>query len=219
MRFGLYARVSTNKSKKNGEDKSQDPELQLKPLRAYVQARGWPIANEYVDIGISGAKDRRPQLDALMEDARKRRIDGILVWKLDRFGRSLKSLVNAFEEFKALGIQFVSYTENLDFSTPMGKAMANLCGVFAEFERDLISERVKAGIANTQAKGKHFGRRPFDDASLLLKIHDMRDREMSLKAIADNLGVSKSFVHKTLKNSGQQTLENRGSEIEEMVSA
>jgi DNA invertase Pin-like site-specific DNA recombinase len=218
QKFGIYARVSTNKSKKNGEDKSQDPELQLKPLREYAKSRGWTV-KEYVDIGISGAKDKRPQLDALMEDARKRRIDGIAVWKLDRFGRSLKFLVNAFEEFKALGIQFVSYTENLDFSTPMGKAMANLCGVFAEFERDLISERVKAGIASVQAKGKHFGKRPFDDASLLWTIRDMGHRKTPIRAIAAHLKVSKSFVHKTLKNSDQEVFENQGSEIREMMSA
>jgi len=218
MRFGLYARVSTNKKNEdNGRDKGQDPELQLKPLREYAQARGWNT-KEYVDIGISGAKDSRPQLDLLLEDARKRRIDGVLVWKLDRFARSLKFLLNAFEEFKSLGIQFVSYTENLDFSTPMGKAMANLCGIFAELERDLISERVKAGIASVQAKGKHFGRRPFNDASLLWKIQDMRAKKMSLMGIASNLGVSKSFVHKTLKNSAQKVLKNQEAKIEEMAS-
>ena len=123
-KVGLYGRVSTT-------DKGQDPELQLKDLRAYSNARGWKVFGEYVDKGESGAKDRRPQLDRLMEDARKRRIDGILVWKLDRFGRSLKSLVTTLEELRALGIQFVSYTENLDFSTPAGRAMANLIGVFA----------------------------------------------------------------------------------------
>jgi DNA invertase Pin-like site-specific DNA recombinase len=216
MKVAIYARVSTNKN--NGEDKSQHPETQLVPLREYAKARGW-ITREYIDIGQSGAKDSRPQLNLLLEDARKRRIDGILVWKLDRFARSLKFLVNAFEEFKALGIQFVSYTENLDFETPLGRAMVQLCGLFAELERNLISERVKAGIARVQSRGKHFGRRPLDDASLLWKIHDMRGRQMSLKAIASNLGVSKSFVHKTLQNSASKVLENQGAKIEERASA
>jgi DNA invertase Pin-like site-specific DNA recombinase len=134
-----------------------------------------------------------------MEDARKRRIDGILVWKLDRFGRSLKSLVTTLEELRALGIQFVSYTENLDFSTPAGRAMANLIGVFAEFERDLIRERVKAGIQNAKSKGIRVGRRPLIDEKLLRTVRDRRDKGMSLRNISKELGVSKSLVHKSLQ--------------------
>lgn len=191
-KVGIYARVST-------ADKGQDPEMQLKDLREYAHARGWKVFGEYTDIGESGAKDRRPQLDRLMEDARKRRIDGILVWKLDRFGRSLKSLVNTLEELRSLGIQFVSYTENLDFSTPAGRAMANLIGVFAEFERDLIRERVKAGIQNARCKGKRLGRCPKINEGLLRTIRDMRDRRMSLRDISRELGVSKSLVHKSLQ--------------------
>lgn len=191
-KVGLYGRVSTT-------DKGQDPELQLKDLRAYANARGWKVFGEYVDKGESGAKDRRPQLDRLMEDARKRRIDGILVWKLDRFGRSLKSLVTTLEELRALGIQFVSYTENLDFSTPAGRAMANLIGVFAEFERDLIRERVRAGIQNAKSKGIRVGRRPLIDEKLLRTVRDRRDKGMSLRNISKELGVSKSLVHKSLQ--------------------
>jgi len=191
-KVGLYGRVSTT-------DKGQDPELQLKDLRQYASARGWKVFGEYVDRGVSGAKDRRPELDRLMEDARKRRIDGILVWKLDRFGRSLKSLVTTLEELRALGIQFVSYTENLDFSTPAGRAMANLIGVFAEFERDLIRERVKAGIQNAKSKGIRVGRRPLIDEKLLRTVRDRRDKGMSLRNISKELGVSKSLVHKSLQ--------------------
>ena len=191
-KVGLYGRVSTT-------DKGQDPELQLKDLRAYANARGWKVFGEYIDIGESGAKDRRPQLDRLMEDARKRRIDGILVWKLDRFGRSLKSLVTTLEELRALGIQFVSYTENLDFSTPAGRAMANLIGVFAEFERDLIRERVRAGIQNAKNKGIRVGRRPLIDNKLLGTVRDMKGRGMSIRGISSELGVSKSLVHKSLQ--------------------
>ena len=166
-KVGLYGRVSTT-------DKGQDPELQLKDLRTYSNARGWKVFSEYVDRGESGAKERRPELDRLMEDARKRRIDGILVWKLDRFGRSLKSLVTTLEELRALGIQFVSYTENLDFSTPAGRAMANLIGVFAEFERDLIRERVRAGIQNAKSKGIRVGRRPLVDERILGMVRDRK---------------------------------------------
>jgi len=191
-KVGLYGRVSTTV-------KGQDPELQLKDLRQYASARGWKVFGEYIDIGESGAKDKRPELDRLMEDARKRRIDGILVWKLDRFGRSLKSLVTTLEEFRGLGVQFVSYTENLDFSTPAGRAMANLIGVFAEFERDLIRERVKAGIQNAKSKRIRVGRRPLIDKKLLGTVRDMKDRGMTIRGISKELGVSKSLVHKSLQ--------------------
>ena len=171
----------------------------MKDLREYARARGWEVFSEYVDRGESGAKDKRPELDRLMEDARKRRIDGILVWKLDRFGRSLKSLVTTLEELRGLGVQFVSYTENLDFSTPAGRAMANLIGVFAEFERDLIRERVRAGIQNAKSKGIRVGRRPLIDKRLLGTVRDMKDRGMSIRGISRELGLSKSLVHKTLQ--------------------
>ena len=191
-KVALYGRVSTT-------DKGQDPELQLKDLRAYSKARGWKVYGEYVDNGESGAKESRPALNRLMEDARKRRIDGILVWKLDRFGRSLKALVSTLEELRALGIQFVSYTENLDFSTPAGRAMANLIGVFAEFERDLIRERVRAGIQNAKSKGIRVGRRPLIDKRLLGTVRDMKGKGMSIRGISKELGLSKSLVHKTLQ--------------------
>jgi DNA invertase Pin-like site-specific DNA recombinase len=200
MKFGLYARIST-------ADKGQDPELQLKALRTYAQARGWEIFDEYKDIGLSGSKDRRPGLDRLLNDANKRRIDGILVWKLDRFGRSLRSLVIALEELRTLGIQFVSYTENLDFSTPAGRAMANLIGVFAEFERDLIRERVKAGLQNAKAKGIRLGRASLIDVGLLTKVSDLRDKGMTIRAIAGHLNVSSGLVHKSLKILRQETLD------------
>lgn len=210
MKFGLYARVST-------ADKRQDPELQLKGLREYARARDWNVFDEYVDIGESGSKDRRPELDRLMEDARKRQIDGILIWKLDRFGRSLKSLLTVLEELRILGVQFVSYTENIDFSTPAGRAMVSLIGVFAEFERDLIRERVKAGMQNAKSKGIRVGRRPLIDTKLLRAVADMTDRGMSTRRISKALGVSKSLVHKALKISRRKTLENQGSENGKMA--
>ena len=206
MKVGIYVRVST-------ADKGQDPELQWGPLRKYVIARGWDFL-EYLDLGESGVKDRRPGLDRLMEDVRKRRLEGILVWKLDRLGRSLKHLLTMFEEFHDLGIQFVSYTENLDFATPAGRAMASLIGVFAEFERDLIRERVRAGLENARRKGKRPGRRPFFDMASLGTLGQLRDRGMSVRAIAREMKVSKSLVHKSLKNLNTQAQENQGSEEE-----
>jgi putative DNA-invertase from lambdoid prophage Rac len=195
-KFGIYGRVSTL-------DK-QDVEVQLRELRNYAQIRGWEI-KEYVDIGQSGAKEKRPALDSLMNDVRKRKLDGILVWKLDRFGRSLKSLVNTLEELRSLGIQFVSYTENLDFSTPAGRAMANLIGVFAEFERDLIRERVIAGLANAKAKGKKLGR-PNGDVDIE-KLLGLRRQGLTVRGIAKEMKLSVGFVHKTLKNYPSQSLD------------
>jgi len=209
VKVGIYVRVST-------ADKGQDPEMQLGPLREYASVRGWDFL-EYVDLGESGVKDRRPGLDRLMEDAQKRRLDGILVWKLDRLGRSLKHLLTKFEEFHALGIRFISYTENLDFATPAGRAMASLIGVFAEFERDLIRERVRAGLENARRKGKRPGRRPFFDMASLGTLGRLRDRGMSVRAIAREMKVSKSLVHKSLKNLNAQAQENQGSEEEKSV--
>jgi DNA invertase Pin-like site-specific DNA recombinase len=146
----LYARVSTS----NGQ---QDPEMQLRELREYVQRRGWAISGEYVDR-MTGSKDRRPALDRLIVAAKRREFDCMLVWKLDRFARSLKHLVNALEEFEALGIAFVSLCDNLDLSTPSGRLMFQIIGAMAEFERALIQERVKAGLRNARAKGRTLGR-------------------------------------------------------------
>src|SRR5512139_2614593 len=119
IRAALYARCSTH-------DKGQDPELQLSPLREYCHRRGFTIAGEYVDNGVSGTKDRRPQLDSLMSAARKRQVDIILVWKLDRFGRSLKQLVTALDELSSLGIGFISYQDNLDLTTPQRRLMFHI---------------------------------------------------------------------------------------------
>lgn len=202
MKVGIYVRVST-------ADRGQDPELQLGPLREHARARGWETA-EYVDLGESGARDRRPALDRLMEDARKRRIDGVLVWKLDRLGRSLNHLLALFEEFRALGVQFVSYTENLDFATPAGRAMASLIGVFAEFERDLIRERVRAGMANARRKGKRPGPRSKFAPEDLWTVGKARDRGMSIRSIAREMKVSPSLVHKSLKILAAQIQENQG---------
>ena len=148
MRVGIYARVSTH-------DQQTLP-MQLERMREYIEHRGWTLAAEVEEVG-SGAKTR-PKREELLRRAKRREIDAILVWKLDRFGRSLADLVMTLNELREMGVVFVSLTESLDFSTPSGRAMAGILSTFAEFERDIIRERVKAGIASAREKGKAHGR-------------------------------------------------------------
>jgi DNA invertase Pin-like site-specific DNA recombinase len=186
LRVALYARVSTLNN--------QDPEMQLTELREYAGHRGWQISEEYTDQGVSGCKESRPALNRLMSDACRRRFDAILVWKIDRFGRSLKHLVNALAELAALGVAFVSLRDNLDLSTPTGRLMFQLLGAMAEFERALIQERARAGIRNARAKGKRLGRpRVVVDAS---RIADLRAKGQSWAQIKAELGVSKGTAQR-----------------------
>jgi DNA invertase Pin-like site-specific DNA recombinase len=148
MRAAIYARVSTF---------DQEPEHQLAELRRYVAARGWTV-HEYVDRGVSGAKDRRPALDSLVADARRRRFDALVVWRLDRLGRNLRHLITLLEELQALGIPFVSLNEGIDATTPAGKLQMHILGAIAEFERARIAERVKAGLQRAKAHGRRLGR-------------------------------------------------------------
>jgi putative DNA-invertase from lambdoid prophage Rac len=189
MRVGIYARVST-------VGKGQDTDLQLRELREYAKQRGWTLASEYVDQGISGSKDSRPELNRLMLDAKQRRLDTILVWKLDRFGRSLKHLVCALAELEAVGVAFVSLRDGFDLTTPAGRLMFGVVAAMAEFERDLIRERVKAGMANAKAKGRRVGRKPvaIDHASLAA----LRAEGQTIRQCAATLGCSRSLVHKSL---------------------
>ncbi len=151
MKVALYARVSTAH---NG----QSPEMQLNELREYAARRGWQVAAEFVDVGISGSKERRPQLDLLMAACRKRQVDAVVVYRYDRFARSLRQLVNALAEFDALGIQFVSLHEGVDTSTPNGRLVFGIFASIAEFERELIRQRVCSGLAAAKARGKRLGR-------------------------------------------------------------
>jgi DNA invertase Pin-like site-specific DNA recombinase len=170
--------------------------MQLRELREYCERRNWTITGEYVDIGVSGSKDSRPELNRLMADAKQRRFDAVLVWKLDRFGRSLKHLVSALDEFESLGVSFVSLRDSFDLTTPAGRLMFNMIGSFAEFERDLIRERVRAGISNRRAKGFRVGRKPIVlDAGRLAA---MRSEGLTIREIAQALDCSRSLVHKTL---------------------
>lgn len=178
-RVALYARVSTANN--------QDPEMQLSELREYAGRRCWQVVDEYGDQGVSGSKESRPALNRLMADACRRRFDAILVWKIDRFGRSLKHLVNALAELAALGIAFVSLRDNLDLSTPSGRLMFQIIGATAEFERALIQERVRAGIRNAKAKGIRIGRpRVFVDA---FQIASLRAQGRSWAEIVAETGV------------------------------
>jgi DNA invertase Pin-like site-specific DNA recombinase len=180
MKTAIYARVSTT----NG----QDPEMQLRELREYCQRRGWEVAREYVDVGISGAKEKRPQLDRLVADAHRRRFDAVVVWRFDRFARSVSHLLRALETFRALGIEFVSLSEQVDTSTPTGKMIFTVLGAVAELERSLIAERVRAGLRNARAKGRRLGRpRKAVDAA---RVAQMRAQGASWRAIGAALRVA-----------------------------
>jgi DNA invertase Pin-like site-specific DNA recombinase len=150
MKAAIYARVSTANS-------GQDPTMQTRELHEYCARRGWTVAGEYLDIGISGTKEKRPELDRLMGDAHRRRFDTVVVWKFDRFARSVSHLLRALETFKTQGIDFVSYSEQMDTSTPAGKMVFTVLGAVAELERSLIVEKVRAGLRNARAKGKSLG--------------------------------------------------------------
>ena len=171
----------------------------MRDLRTYCAARGFDPVREYVDIGQSGGKDSRPELNRLMEDARKRRFDAIVVWRFDRFARSTKHLLLALEEFRSLGIQFISYNENIDTSSPLGQALFTIVSAVAQLERDLIRERVSAGIRNAKSCGKQLGR------PRRIVNHDevrrLRSEGASLRQIAEKLGVGYGTVRLRLHNS------------------
>jgi DNA invertase Pin-like site-specific DNA recombinase len=186
IRVGIYARVSTANN--------QDPEMQLNELRVYAARRGWITVDEYIDQGVSGSTESRPALNRLMSDACRRRFDAILVWKIDRFGRSLKHLVNSLAELAALGVAFVSLRDNLDLSTPSGRLMFQIIGAMAEFERALIQERVRAGLRNAQAKGKKLGRPRVEvDAAM---IASLRAQGRSWAEIVNETGLGKGTVQR-----------------------
>jgi DNA invertase Pin-like site-specific DNA recombinase len=189
MKTAIYARVSTN----NG----QDPEMQLRELRDYCQRRDWQIAGEYIDAGISGSKDSRPELNRLMADAHKRLFDVVVVWKFDRFARSVSHLLRALETFGSLGIEFVSLSEQVDTSTPAGRVVFTVLGAVAELERSLIAERVRAGLRNARAKGKRLGRpRKVAHAT---EIARLRSQGASWRAVAAQLGVCPATAYKASK--------------------
>src|SRR6266571_1132677 len=150
MRAAIYARVSTH----NG----QNPEMQLAELREYCARRGWETVGEYVDAGVCGARERRPELDRMLVACKRRQVDAVVVYRYDRFARSLRQLVNALCEFNELGIQFISLHEGVDTSTANGRLVFGIFASIAEFERELIRDRVRSGLALARAQGKRIGR-------------------------------------------------------------
>jgi len=170
--------------------------MQIRDLRSYCAARGFDLVGEYIDVGQSGAKDSRPELNKLMDDARKRQFDAIVVWRFDRFARSTKHLLLALEEFRSLGIQFISYQENIDTSSPLGQALFTIVSAVAQLERDLIREGVSAGIRNARANGKKLGRPK--SAVDRERILELKAQGQSLRQIAAKLGVGYGTVRARL---------------------
>ncbi len=182
----LYARVSRTQ---------QDPEVQLRELRSLAAARGWTITREYVDAGTSGASTSRPELSRLLADAHKGCIAGILVWRLDRLGRSLRHLVTVVEDLLARGIEVISATEpHMDSTTPTGRLLRNIFASVAEYEREMIRERVVAGLRKAKASGKHVGR----PKAVLnrLRIAQLRSEGLSWREIARRLQLPKSTLYR-----------------------
>jgi DNA invertase Pin-like site-specific DNA recombinase len=199
MRAAIYARVSTFHG--------QDPQMQIRELREYCKRRGWDIVDEYVDTGISGSKEHRPQLDALLAACRKRLVDAVVVYRYDRFARSLRQLVNALEEFRSLGIEFISLHEGVDTSTPNGRLVFGIFASIAEFERELIRDRVKSGIAAARSKGKRLGRpRIGMDAA---RIASLRASGLSWRGIAQQTGLSERSVRRAVPECGKNPFPKR----------
>jgi DNA invertase Pin-like site-specific DNA recombinase len=189
MKVALYARVSTL----NG----QHPEMQLSELRAYAGRRGWVITGEYVDEGVSGALERRPALDRFWADCRKRRVDAVVVYRYDRFARSLRQLVNALEEFRVLGNEFCSQHEGVDTSTPNGRLVFGIFATVAEFERELIRSRVRSGLASAKAKGKKLA--PPRAAVDATHVATLRATGASWQVISQQLGISVGTAFRALQ--------------------
>jgi DNA invertase Pin-like site-specific DNA recombinase len=203
VRVAIYARVSTLHH-------GQDPELQTRELREYANHRGWQVTREYVDRGISGSKDSRPAFNQLLADVHRRKCDIVLVWKLDRLGRSLRHLVNTLADLEAQGVAFVSLRDNLDLTTPSGRLMFNIIGAMSEFERSLIQERVRAGIRHALAKGKRIGRpRVLVDR---LQVKALRDAGKSWSTICGQLRLSKGTAQRAYRGQLHSQLRTTGNE-------
>jgi len=187
----IYARVSTN---------GQTTDNQVRELRKVARRHGWKISAEYIDHGVSGAKgrDKRPELDKLLKTANRREFDIIMAWSVDRLGRSLQHLVGFLDEIHAKGVDLYLHQQNIDTSTPSGKAMFQMAGVFAEFERSMIQERVRAGLERAREQGKVLGR-PKVSTHIETLIRQKRGKGMGILKIAKEVGVGTSVVQRVLK--------------------
>jgi len=179
--------------------------MQTREIRQFSEVRGWQLADEYVDSGISGAKDSRPELNRLMADAHKRKFDVVVVWKFDRFARSVSHLLRALETFNALGIAFISLSEQMDTTTPTGKMVFTVLGAVAELERSLIAERVRAGLRNARAKGKRIGRPRV--TSDIVRISALRASGASWRTIERELGISTRTARRLDAGCGKNPLQ------------
>jgi DNA invertase Pin-like site-specific DNA recombinase len=189
-RAAIYTRVSTT---------DQHPEMQEQELRDYVARRNWTIHRIYSDKGVSGTVEKRPGLDALMDDCRHRKMDVVIVWKFDRFARSLKQLLNALELFRELGIGFVSCTEAIDTSLPHGEMLFQIIGAIAQWERSLIAERVKAGLQHARSQGKTLGRpslRLLTPEEIAKLRGERKRKQVPFRQLANKYGVSVWTAHK-----------------------
>jgi DNA invertase Pin-like site-specific DNA recombinase len=187
VKVALYARVSTE---------GQDPEVQLQALRSHTANRAWEIVEEFVDKGFSGAKERRPALDRLMQAAWAGKFQAVLVWRFDRFARSVKHLIEALENFRSLNIHFISLQEQFDTSTPIGQAIFTIIGAMAQLERDIIRERVKAGLDRARARGVRLGR-PKAEAHTQ-QVLSLKADGLSLQEMARRLHCSRSTIRRRL---------------------
>ena len=197
-RAAIYARVSTD---------GQTTENQLRELRTVADRNGWPVVQEFVDQGISGAKGReqRPAFDALWKGATRRDFDVVMVWAVDRLGRSLSHLVNFLSELHAKKVDLFIHQQGIDTTTPAGKALFGMMGVFAEFERSMIQERVKAGIKRFRANGRRWGRRRIEetDPAVCKRMRELRQEGLGMAAIGKHIGVSSRTVWRVLR--GRET--------------
>jgi DNA invertase Pin-like site-specific DNA recombinase len=189
MKTAIYARVSSDK---------QTEENQLIALRDYSKARGWEIVQEFIDHGISGTKDSRPGLDELMQFARKRKFDVVLVSRFDRFARSSKHLIIALEEFRALKIQFVSLNEGIDTTGPLGQFIFTVIAAFSQLEREILIERTKAGLDRARKQGKRLG--PPIKVTNPERIRELR-KNMSVRQIAQEMNLSVMTIYNYLRGS------------------
>lgn len=196
-RTALYLRVSTP---------DQKPDLQYDGLRDYAERAGLVVVGEYLDVAVSGRREGRPQLNALMTSARNREIDNVLVWKFDRFARSTKHLLTALDEFNHLGIRFISVQDQIDMASPMGKAMFTIIGAMAELESSLISERVTAGMQAAKSRGKHLGRPPLPQY-MIAEIEDLAAcTDLSVRKIHEKIAgkASRGVVGEIVKQRRSQ---------------